>query len=162
MSNVKPIPDGVHTVTPYLIIKGAAQAIDFYKRALGAQERMRFPGPDGKMVGHAELSIGNSIVMMSDECPDRGTNSPQTLNGSPVGFVITVEDADAAFKKAVAAGATVKEPMENKFYGARAGTVTDPFGFSWTLMTFVEEVPMDEMKRRMDKLSAEMAHKKGA
>lgn len=162
MSKVKPIPDGVHTVTPYLILKGGAQAIDFYKRAFGAQERLRFPGLDGKTIGHAELLIGDSIVMMSDECPERGSQSPKTLKGSPVGFVITVEDADAAFKKAVAAGATVKEPMENKFYGARAGTVTDPFGFSWTLMTFVEEVPMEEMKRRMDKMTAEMAQKKGA
>ncbi len=161
MNKVKPIPDGFHTLTPYLTVKGAAEAIDFYKRAFGAQERFRFPGPDGKTIGHAEIVIGDSIVMMADEFP-HCNQSPQTLKGSPVGFLIYVEDADAAFKKAVAAGATVKEPLENKFYGERAGSVTDPFGHTWTLMTHIEDVSMEELKKRMDKMSAEMAQKKGA
>src|SRR5256886_17542292 len=127
-TKVKPIPEGFHTITPYLSIKGAAAAIDFYKRAFGAKERFRMPGPDGNTVGPAELLIGDSIVMMADESPQCGNQSPQSLKGTPVGFALYVEDADATFKRAVEAGATVKQPLENKFYGDRAGTVMDPFG----------------------------------
>src|SRR2546421_5648107 len=147
-TKVKPIPDGFHTVTPYLTVKGGADAIEFYKRAFGAKERYRLPAPDGKTVGHAEIVIGDSIVMLADEFP-QCNQSPQTLKGTTVGFALYVADADAAFKRAVEAGATVKQPIENKFYGERAGTVVDPFGHAWTLMTHIEDVPPEEMKRRM-------------
>jgi PhnB protein len=160
-TRVKPIPDGFHTVTPYLSVKGAAQAIEFYKRAFGAQERYRLPGPDGKTVGHAEIVVGNSILMMADEMPDCGNHSPQTLNGSPVCFAVYVEDADAAFKRAVDAGATVTRPLADQFYGDRAGTVKDPFGHQWTLMTHKEDVSAEEMKRRLPGEYAKMTqHKK--
>ncbi len=146
-STIKPIPDGFHTVTPYLTIKGAAEAIDFYKKAFGATERFRMNGPDGINVGHAELVVGNSIVMLADEFP--GCNkSPASLNGTCVAFVVYVENADAAFDRAVRAGARVKLPMENKFYGERAGTVVDPFGHEWTFMTHVEDVSPEELERR--------------
>src|SRR3989442_10562837 len=114
-TNIKPIPDGFHSITPYLSVKGAAQAIDFYKRAFGARERFRMPGPDGKTIGHAEIVIGDSIIMLADEMPQFGNKSPQTLNGTPVGFLIYVENADLAFKHAVDAGATAKQPVEDKF-----------------------------------------------
>jgi PhnB protein len=147
-TKVKPIPEGFHSVTAYLSVKGAAQAIEFYQRAFGAKERFRMTAPDGKTIGHGELSVGDSIVMLADEFP--GCNqSPATLHGTTVGFVIYVEDADAAFQRAVDAGATVKQPLENKFWGDRAGSVTDPFGHQWTLMTHIEDVSPEEMKKRM-------------
>ncbi len=161
-NNVNPIPDGFHTVTPYLTVRNAAKAIEFYQRAFGAEERSRMPMGDGK-IGHAEISIGNSIVMLSDEFPDCGNHSPEALNGSPVGFAIYVEDVDAAFKRAVDAGATVKEPLKDQFWGDRSGSVVDPFGHKWTLLTHVEEVSPEEMKKRMDQMFAAGAGKeKGA
>jgi len=160
-AKVKPIPDGFHTLTPYLTVKGAAQAIDFYKRAFGAKERFRMTGPDGKSLGHAEITIGDSILMLADECPGF-TQSPQTLNGTSASLLIYVKDVDAAFKRAVDAGATVKLPVENKFYGERAGSVADPFGHLWTLMTHIEDVPPQELKQRMDAFCAKMAAAKGA
>ncbi len=144
---VQPIPEGYHSVTPYLAIKGAASAIDFYIRALGAQERYRLPGPDGT-IGHAEIVIGDSVIMLSDESPGMGHSSPQTLGGSPVAFAIYVPDADAAFARAVDAGASVVMPIEDRFYGDRSGTVADPFGYQWSLMTHVEDVPPEEVARR--------------
>jgi PhnB protein len=150
---VKPIPDGYHSVSPYLIASNAAQAIEFYQRAFGAQERERLPMPDGR-IGHAELLIGNSIVMLADEFPEHGNRSPQTLNGSAVSFALYVEDVDQAFQRAVQAGATVKEALADKFWGDRAGTVMDPFGYKWTLLTHVEDVSPEEMKARMAKLTA--------
>lgn len=152
-TNVKPIPDGFHSITPYLAVKNAAEAIEFYKRAFGARERHRMPMPDGK-IGHAELTIGNSIIMMADEFPEMGHHSPQTLNGSPVGFAFYVEDVDQAFQRAVDAGATVKEAVADKFWGDRAGTVEDPFGHKWTLLTHVEDVSPEEMKKRMEQFCA--------
>lgn len=160
-AKVKPIPDGFHTLTPYLTVKGAAQAIDFYKRAFGARERFRMPGPDGKTLGHAEVTIGDSILMLADEFPGCG-QSPQALHGTPVSLLLYVSDVDAAFQRAVAAGATVKQPVENKFYGERAGCLVDPFGHIWTLMTHIEDVPPQEMKKRMDEFTAKMAASKGA
>jgi len=163
MSNkVKPIPDGFHTLTPYLAVKGGAEAIDFYKRAFGAVERFRMPGPDGKSIAHAEIVIGNSIVMLADESPQMGNLSPQTLKGSPVGILMYVEDVDTAFKRAVAAGATIKEPLEDKFYGERAGSLVDPFGHRWTLMMHIEDVTSEEVQKRMVELCGKMAQKKGA
>ena len=145
---VNPIPEGFHTVTPYLSVRGAAEAIEFYKKAFNAQERFRMPGPDGKSIGHAEIVIGNSIIMLADEFPDCGSISPQALNGTPVGLVLYVEDADAMFHQAIAAGATVWQPLEDKFYGDRAGGVTDPFGHKWNLMTHQEDVSPEEISRR--------------
>lgn len=152
-AKAKPIPDGFHTVTPYLTVRNAAQAIGFYQRAFGARERYRLPMADGR-IGHAELLIGNSIVMLADEFPEFGNQSPQTLKGAAVGFALYVENADQAFQRAVQAGATAKEAVEDKFWGDRAGVVVDPFGHKWTLLTRIEDVAPDEMKRRMDKLFA--------
>jgi PhnB protein len=147
MAQVKPIPDGYNSVTPYLIIKGAADAIDFYKKAFGATERMRMAGPDGK-IGHAEIIIGNSTIMLSDENLEIAARSPQTIGGSPVSILLYVEDSDVFTSKAVAAGARVTRPVADQFYGDRAGTVADPFGFDWHIHTHVEDVSPEEMGRR--------------
>jgi PhnB protein len=146
--SVKPIPDGYHTVTPYLIVKGAAEALDFYKRAFGATEIMRFPLPDGR-VGHAELKFGNSIVMLADEFPQMAAISPTTLGGTTFGLCLYVPNVDELFAQAVAAGAKVERPVANQFYGDRAGTVLDPFGHKWTITTHVEDVSHEEMQKRM-------------
>ncbi|MFL5349510.1 MAG: VOC family protein [Hyalangium sp.] len=145
----KPIPEGYHTVTPYLIVKGAARALDFYKKAFNATELYRMEGPGGT-VGHAEFKIGNSIIMISDESPQMGAKSPETLGGSPAGFCIYVENVDALFKQAISAGAKEERPLKDQFYGDRSGMVRDPFGHQWTLATHVEDVAPEEMKRRMD------------
>ena len=145
---VRPIPEGYSSITPYLIIKGAADAIDFYTRVFGATEIMRFGGPDGK-VGHAELRIGTSIIMLADEHPEGGYQSPQSIGGSGTGIMLYVEDADGVFNRAVAAGAKVHQALKDQFYGDRSGTVIDPFGHVWTISTHVEDVPPEEMKRRM-------------
>ena len=146
---VKPIPDGYHTATPYLIVKGAASALDFYKKALGATEIMRFPGPDGSVM-HAEIQIGNSILMLADENPAMGARGPKTLGGSPISIMLYVEDADASFNKAVAAGAKVVRPLMDQFYDDRSGIVDDPFGHAWSISTHKEDVPPDEMKKRAE------------
>jgi PhnB protein len=148
---VKPIPDGYHTVTPYMIVKGAAQALEFYKKAFGATELMRFPGPDGK-VGHAEIRIGDSAIMLADEHPEMGARSPQSFGGSPVSILLYVKDVDALAKQAVAAGAKVVKPVKDQFYGDRSGTFTDPFGHSWTIATHKEDVTPEEMQRRMEEM----------
>jgi len=150
---VKTIPEGYHSVTPYLIVRGAAEAIDFYRKAFGAVELFRFPSPDGK-IGHAEIKIGDSPIMMADEHPDMGYKGPQTIGGSPVSLMIYVEDVDTVFNQAVAAGATIKEALQNKFYGDRMGTVTDPFGHVWHISTHKEDVSMDEMQERMKEHTA--------
>ncbi len=144
---VKPIPDGYYSVTPYLIMRGAASAIDFYKNAFGAKELFRMPGPDGK-IGHAEIRIGNSTVMMADENPVMGASSPEALGGSPVGILLYVKDVDAVFHKAIAFGAKVRQPVEDKFYGDRMGTLIDPFGHQWSIGTHKEDVPPQEMAKR--------------
>jgi len=128
---VKPIPDGYHTVTPYLVVKGAASAIDFYKKAFGATELMRMAGPDGR-VGHAEIRIGDSPIMLADEFPEMGFKGPQSLGGSAVGILLYVKDVDTLFNQAVAAGGKVSRPVKDQFYGDRSGTLTDPFGHVWT------------------------------
>jgi PhnB protein len=152
---VKPIPDGYHTVTPYMTVRGAAQALDFYKAAFGATEVLRMPMPDGS-VAHAEFKIGDSIIMMGEENPAWGNKSPQALGGTPTGLMIYVPDCDAVFARALAAGATVMKPLENQFYGDRSGTVIDPFGHAWTVATHVEDVPPAEMQTRMDAMVATM------
>ena len=153
--SVKAIPDGFHTVTVYLAAPDAAKAIDFYKRAFDAVERYRLPGQGGKGVGHAEITIGDTIVMLSDESPWGLAKSPETLHGNTVGLCLYVKDVDAAFARAVAAGATVLRPVQNQFYGDRTGTVTDPCGYHWSLMTHVEDVSPDEMLKRMEAGMAE-------
>ena len=153
---VQPIPAGYHAVTAYLSIKGAAQAIDFYKRAFEAKELLRMPGPDGK-VGHAELMIGDSHVMLADESPDMGFLAPQTRGGTTVQLHLYVRDVDATVAKAVAAGGKLTRAVEDKFYGDRAGTIEDPYGHVWYVATHKEEVPPKEIKRRMDEMMRKMA-----
>ena len=153
MAKVKPIPDGYHSVTPYLIIKGASDAIDFYATVFGTTERMRMPMPDGK-VGHAELELGDSVIMLADEFPDMGIKSPTTIGGSPVNVHVYVDDVDATYERAVGAGAEVLQPLENKFYGDRSGQVRDPFGHIWSIATHVEDVPPDEMAKRAEAAAA--------
>jgi PhnB protein len=142
------IPEGYHSITPYLIVRGAAKAIDFYKRAFNATELVRMPLPDGR-VGHAELRMGNSVVMLSDEMPDMRIVGPETIGGTSVGFCLYVEDCDAVFKQAIQSGARQDRPMENQFYGDRSGTVIDPFGHKWTVATHKEDVTPEEMRERM-------------
>jgi PhnB protein len=145
--SVKPIPEGYHSVTPYLIISGASDAIEFYQKAFGATELFRFPAPGGK-IGHAEIKIGDSPIMLADEYPAMGYKGPQSLGGSPITLMIYVEDVDNVFTRAVNAGATVKEAVQDKFYGDRTGTLTDPFGHVWHISTHKEDVSMEELERR--------------
>jgi PhnB protein len=147
---IKPIPDGYHSITPYLIVNGAANAIDFYKHAFGAVELMRMPGPDGKL-GHAEIRIGDSVIMLADEHPEMGYRSPKSLGGSAVSLVVYVERVDDVFGRAVAKGAKQLQPIKDQFYGDRSGTLQDPFGHTWTVATHVEDVPPEEMRRRAEK-----------
>jgi len=144
---VNPIPDGYPRVTPYLIVDGAAAAIDFYKSVLGATERMRMAGPDGKL-GHAELEIGDSVIMLADEHPEMNARGPNTVGGTPVSLHVYVEDADSVFERAVEAGAEPLQPVEDKFYGDRSGGFEDPFGHHWNVATHVEDIPPDEMSQR--------------
>ncbi|HEX8070644.1 MAG TPA: VOC family protein [Pyrinomonadaceae bacterium] len=144
---VKPIPEGYHTVTPYLIVGDAARAIEFYKEAFGATELFRMAGPDGR-VGHAEIRIGDSHVMLSDEHPQMNARGPQSFGGSPVSFVLYVEDVDAAVERAVAAGAKLVRPVADQFYGDRTGGVEDPFGHAWYIATHIEDVAPEELQRR--------------
>ena len=150
---VKPIPEAYHTVTPYLIIEGAAAAIEFYKKAFGAKELFRFPAPEGK-IGHAEIKIGDSPIMLADAYPDMGYNGPKSLGGSPVSLMIYVENVDTVFNQAVQAGATVKEAVSDKFYGDRIGSLIDPFGHVWHVSTHKEDVSFEEMERRAKAASA--------
>ena len=145
---VQAIPTGYAGVTPYLIIREAARALEFYKKAFGATELMRFPAPGGK-IGHAEIKIGDGVVMLADESPEMGHKSPQTLGGSAITLMFYVPDVDAQFAKAVAAGGTVKQALRDQFYGDRSGTITDPFGHIWTIATHKEDVSPEEMQRRM-------------
>lgn len=147
MSKAKPIPDGYPGATPYLCVRNAAAAIEFYKTAFGATESMRIGDPAGK-IGHAEIRIGSAPIMLSDEFPEMGVVSPQTLGGSPVGIHLYVEDVDALAGRAVAAGAKVLRPVEDQFYGDRAGKLEDPFGHAWWLSTRKEDMSPEEMKKR--------------
>jgi PhnB protein len=150
MANVKPIPDGYRNVTPYLFIKGAAKAIDFYKSVFGATERMRMPTPDGK-IGHAELMIGDSVIMLADEHPQMHSLSLQTVGGTPICLHIYVNNVDDVVKKATNAGSNLLQPIKNQFYGDRSGTFTDPFGHMWSVATHVEDVSPEELQRRAAK-----------
>lgn len=149
--SVHHIPEGYHSVTPYLVVDGAADAIDFYTKAFGAVEVMRMPGPGGK-IGHAEIKIGDSHVMLADEHPEQGHRGPKSVGGTPVGIMIYVKDVDAVFKAALAAGAKETRPVENQFYGDRSGSITDPFGHNWMISTHIEDVAPEEMERRMKEM----------
>ena len=153
---VRPIPEGYGTVTPYLIVNGAARAIEFYKQAFGATETFRMDRPDGR-VGHAEIKIGDSHVMLADEHPEMGARGPQAIGGSPISLVLYVEDVDATVNRAVEAGAKLTRPVANQFYGDRTGGVEDPFGHAWYVATHVEDVAPEEMQKR-----AAAAHQGGA
>lgn len=147
MGTVKAIPDDYPRVIPYLSVEGASDAIDFYVQVFGAKERMRMPGPGGT-VGHAELEIGDSVVMLADVAPDMGSASPKAIGGTPVTIMVYVDDVDAVFEQATSGGATAERPVEDQFYGDRAGQFVDPFGHKWHVATHVEDVAPDEMERR--------------
>lgn len=147
MADVKPIPDGYPQVTPYLIVDGATDAIDFYGRVFGARERMRMETPGGR-IGHAELELGDGLVMLADEAQEHGARAPRTVGGTPVLMSVYVEDVDAVFRSAIDAGARSVRDPENMFYGDRTGQFEDPFGHQWSVATHVEDVPPDEMEKR--------------
>ena len=149
-ANVKPIPDGYHAVTPYLIVKDAGAAIEFYKKALGATEIMRFGQPDGR-IGHAELKIGDSRIMLADQYPEMGYLAPQGCQHPAVSLHVYVEDVDAIVGQAVGAGATIERPVKDEFYGDRIGTIVDPFGHRWHIGTHKEDISLEEMERRAAK-----------
>ncbi|HUA33328.1 MAG TPA: VOC family protein [Candidatus Binataceae bacterium] len=148
-SKVKPIPEGPRAVTPYLTVKGAAEALEYYKQALGAVETVRLVGPDGR-VGHAEIEINGTPIMLSEEYPEMEVVSPATLGGSPVGLHLLVENSDAVFDRAVKLGATAMNPVKDQFYGERSGKLKDPFGHVWYISTRIEEVSNEEMVRRAE------------
>jgi PhnB protein len=152
MADVKPIPDGYHSLTPYLVVDGAAQAIEYYKNAFGAVELFRMEH-EGK-VGHAELKIGDSPFMLADECAERGYTGPKAHNGTPVSLMIYVEDVDTVYPQAIAAGGTELKPLENQFYGDRSGTLSDPFGHVWTVATHKEDVAPEEINKRIAAMAA--------
>jgi PhnB protein len=155
MSKVSPIPKGYHSITPYLVIKGAAQAIEYYKKVFGATEVVRMNGPDGK-VGHAELQIGDSRIMLADENPSMGAgySSATTIGASPVSLYLYLPDVDRAMERAAAGGAKILKPAADQFYGDRSGFIQDPFGHLWGIATHVEDVSPEEMKERMKKMQA--------
>src|SRR5215217_4951534 len=157
MADVRPIPDGYPQVTPYLCVDDAKAAIQFYERVLGAKERMHMPAPEGK-IGHAELELGESLIMLSDEFPEGGVRGPKSVGGTPVMISVYVEDADGVFDAALAAGAKSLRPVEDQFYGDRTGQFEDPFGHRWSVATHVQDVPPEEMERR----AAEAASQGGA
>ena len=152
---VKPIPEGYHSVTPYLIIKGASDAIAYYTKAFGATELFRFPAPDGR-IGHAEIKIGDSVIMVADEYPEMGYgySSPQTVGGSSVSIMIYVDDVDVTFKQAIAAGGKEQRAVKDQFYGDRSGTLEDPFGHVWHVATHKEDISPEEMEKRAKAQSA--------
>jgi PhnB protein len=153
MADVKPVPEGYPRVTPYLHVDGAAAAIDFYTKVLGAKERMRMPAPEGR-IGHAELEIGDGLVMLADEAPDMGVRGPRTVGGTPVAISVYVDDVDSVFERAISEGATELRAVENQFYGDRSGQFEDPFGHHWSVATHVEDVPPDEMEKRAAEMMA--------
>jgi uncharacterized glyoxalase superfamily protein PhnB len=159
MAKVKPIPEGNHSVTAALVVRDGKKAIEFYKTAFGAKLLSVMNGPDGQSVMHAELKIGDTKIYLGDESPDMGARSPQALGGSPVSLNIYTEDCDAMFKKAIAAGGTVKMPLDNMFWGDRYGKITDPFGHEWGIATHVEDVSEAEMEKRGKEWFATMAKK---
>jgi len=146
-SNVKPIPEGYHSVTPYLIIQGAAEAIEYYKKAFGATELFRMPQPDGR-IGHAEIKIGDSPIMLADEFPEMNYVGPQSLGGTAVSILLYVDDVDTVFPRALSEGGTEQKPLQDQFYGDRSGTLKDPFGHVWTIATHTEDLSPEEIGKR--------------
>lgn len=153
MNNIKKIPDGFNSITPYLSVKNAVSAIKFYEQAFGAKTIGRISMPDGT-VGHAELQVGDSKLMLAEEMPAWGNKSPATLGGSPVGIALYVSDVDTVFQRALDVGAVVVEPLKDQFYGDRSGTLTDPFGHKWHILTHIEDVTFAEMQKRCDAMFA--------
>ena len=149
------IPKGLHTVTPSLVVAGAAKAIDFYKKALGAEELMRFPGPDGKIM-HAEIRIGDSVIMLSDEMLDHGARGPKSIGGTPVSFFVYGENVDAAWKRAVDAGAKPIMPLADQFWGDRTGCLEDPFGHHWWLAQHIQDLTPEEIRKNSDAFFSQM------
>jgi len=145
---VKRVPEGFHAITPHLIVRNTVEAIEFYKRAFGAEQLVRMPGPDGRSTMHAELQIGDSRLLLCDEFPEWGAQSPESLGGTPVTLHLYVDDADKAFQRAVTAGAQVTMPLKDQFWGDRYGKVKDPFGHEWSIATHIEDVAPEELKRR--------------
>jgi PhnB protein len=152
---VNPIPTGFHTATPYLTVNNCAQAIDFYKKAFGAQEKVRMEMPGGK-IGHAELKIGDSVIMLGDEMPGSAGRSPQSLGGTTAGIFLYVKDVDSSFKQAVDAGGKSDAPPADMFWGDRYGRLTDPFGHSWSIATHIEDVAPEDMRKRAAEAMAKM------
>lgn len=152
MADVKPIPEGYHSLTPYLVIDGAAEAIEYYKKAFGATELFRMP--HGDKIGHAEMKIGDSPFMLSDEHPEMGYKGPKSIGGSAVGLMIYVDDCDTVFKQAIHAGGTEKKALQDQFYGDRSGTLEDPFGHIWTVATHKEDVTPEEIGKRLAAMAA--------
>jgi PhnB protein len=153
--NVNPIPEGYHSLTPHLVVDNASRAIDFYKDAFDAKELVRMPTPDGKSILHAEIQIGDSIIMLNDEFPDMGVKAPSDGNGSPVTIHIYVENVDSVFDRAIASGAKEVMVLQDKFWGDRYGMLVDPFGHSWSLATHIEDVEPEEMKKRAEEAMKE-------
>jgi PhnB protein len=160
MANVKPIPDGYPQVTPYLVVDDANAAIEFYNAVLGTTERVRMGAP-GDKIGHAELQLGDSLIMLADEFPEMGALSPKTVGGTPVTISVYVDDVDAAYERALQAGAKSVRPLENQFYGDRTGQFEDPFGHRWSVSMHVEDVPPDEMQRRAAEMAQRMSEGAG-
>lgn len=156
MKAAEPCPKGFHTVTPSLFVRNARQAIDFYKKALGAEETVCMTGPDGK-IGHAEIKVGDSFIFLSDENPTWGTKSPQSLGGATGGLYLYIEDVDKSFQRALDAGGQLKMPVTDMFWGDRLGSFVDPFGHNWTLATHTRDVSIEDMKEGEKKFYAQMA-----
>jgi PhnB protein len=152
---VNPIPQGYHTVTPSIVVRGAEEALDFYRKAFNAEETLRMPGPDGKII-HAEFRIGNSVIMLGDEMPDMGAKSPLSLGGSPVSFFIYLENVDEAWQRAINAGAKQVMPLADMFWGDRAGCVDDPFGHHWWLAQHIADLTPDEIKKGQEEFFSQM------
>ena len=158
-NKVRPIPKGFNTLTPHITVKDANRAIEFYKKAFGAEEIMRMPGPDGRGIMHAELKIGDSRLLLGEETPDCASRSPESLGGTAVGILLYVEDVDAVFERAKSAGAEVRMPVADMFWGDRFGTLADPFGHEWSLATHIEDVTPEQMRERAEAFFAQMAKK---
>jgi PhnB protein len=159
-ANVKPVPDGYHTITPYIIIKDAERAIEFYKKSFNAEERHRMYGPDNKTIMHAEIIIGDSAIMLSEESKERKCFSPQSVRGNPVWLYVYVKDVDSTFNQAVSEDATVLEPVNDAFWGDRVGSLKDPFGYQWSIATHKKDLSLDEIKKAAEGFCAEMSKKK--
>jgi PhnB protein len=160
--SAKTIPEGYHSINPYLVVRNAARAIEFYKKAFSAEERFRMHGPDGKIIMHAELKIGDSVFMLTEESPDMKALSPESIGGSPVSLYVYVKDVDAIFNRALSEGATELKPVRDQFYGARSGYLKDPFGHLWSIATHKKDLSPDELRKAGQAFFEEMSKMKAA